>query len=247
MAVLVVIEAVAIAFLGLLVFGLLRSHAEILRALHGLGAGVGDGAGRAPVPTPVPTPSAGRRSRQASDVVGVTVDDEPVSIGVAGARHGTLLAFLTTGCLTCAGFWKAFGDGVSLPDGGRLVVVTKGPADESESRVRELAPAAYPTVMSSEAWERYEVPVAPYFVYVDGPSARVVGEGAAGTWDQVRSLMGQAFDDSHAGHRRDRPRLQSFGRDDVARDESTLLAAGITPGHPSLYPSPDAAERPADG
>ena len=36
---LVIAEAVAIALLGLLVAGLLRSHAEILRALHELGAG----------------------------------------------------------------------------------------------------------------------------------------------------------------------------------------------------------------
>ena len=34
MLVLVVIEAVVLAFLALLVAGLLRSHAEILRALH---------------------------------------------------------------------------------------------------------------------------------------------------------------------------------------------------------------------
>ena len=239
MAALVLIEAIAIAFLGLLVFGLLRSHAEILRSLHDLGAGVGEvDHGHAVRPAP------GGRSRAASDVVGVTVDDEPVSIGIAGAGHGTLLAFLTTGCLTCAGFWKAFRDGVSLPAQARLVVVTKGPADESGSRVRELLPADYPTVMSSEAWQGYEVPVAPYFVYVDGPSARVMGEGAAGTWDQVRSLMGQALDDSaDVGSRRDRRRAQSFGRDDVARDERTLLAAGITPGHPSLYPSPDAADQ----
>jgi hypothetical protein len=35
--VLVVVEAVAIALLALLVAGLLRSHAEILRSLHELG------------------------------------------------------------------------------------------------------------------------------------------------------------------------------------------------------------------
>jgi len=246
MAALIVIEAVAIALLGLLVFGLLRSHAEILRTLHGMGAGVGDDVqlGHAP------RPSSGARSRAASDVVGVTVDDDPVSIGVATARHHTLLAFLTTGCLTCEGFWRAFRDGVSLPAGARLVVVTKGPADESGSRVRELLPEAYPTVMSSEAWAQYEVPVAPYFVYVDGPSTRVAGEGAAGTWDQVRSLMGQALDDSAADRGRrggDRRRLQSFGRDDVARDERALLAAGITPGHGSLYPAPSAGDAREDG
>ena len=39
MLVLVVIEAVVLAFLALLVAGLLRSHAEILRALHDMGVG----------------------------------------------------------------------------------------------------------------------------------------------------------------------------------------------------------------
>ena len=36
---LVVLEAVVIAVLAVLVFGLLRSHADILRSLHRLGAG----------------------------------------------------------------------------------------------------------------------------------------------------------------------------------------------------------------
>ena len=38
---------------------------------------------------------------------------------------------------------------------------------------------AVPVVMSTEAWERYDVPYAPYFVYVSGPAGRVVGEGVA--------------------------------------------------------------------
>jgi len=42
MTTLVVAEAVAIGLLGLLVAGLLRSHAEILRRLHQLGAGDDD-------------------------------------------------------------------------------------------------------------------------------------------------------------------------------------------------------------
>ncbi|NAZ88376.1 hypothetical protein GTR00_20125, partial [Kineococcus sp. T90] len=43
----VVALAVAVALLGLLVAGLLRSHAEILRSLHALGAGREDTAARA--------------------------------------------------------------------------------------------------------------------------------------------------------------------------------------------------------
>ena len=39
--------------------------------------------------------------------------------------------------------------------------------------------------MTSEAWDDYGVPVSPYFVLVDGPSGRVVGEGAGTSWEQV--------------------------------------------------------------
>ena len=40
----VVVQAVALVLLGVLVAGLLRSHAEILRALHQLGISLDDGA-----------------------------------------------------------------------------------------------------------------------------------------------------------------------------------------------------------
>ncbi|HEX2578078.1 MAG TPA: hypothetical protein VHK88_17145, partial [Aquihabitans sp.] len=57
MTVLVVVEGVVIAVLALLVFGLLRSHAEILKRLHELGAGLDS-----PSPAPTPQASAGPRT-----------------------------------------------------------------------------------------------------------------------------------------------------------------------------------------
>jgi hypothetical protein len=267
MVILVVIEAVAILLLGLLVCGLLRSHAEILRALHGLGADLdpagaagvaggtmGNGGHGAPPASPLSL-----SSRTASDVAGVTVSGEPVAIGVDGARQSTLLAFLTSGCTTCAGFWEAFGDGAGLtvPGGARLVVVTKGPEAESQSRVRDLAPADVPVVMSSEAWTDYDVLVAPYFVYVEGGSGRVLGEGAGQTWAQVVSLWSQALDDvALAGHasgghgeapdgqvrvgRAHRARQAELAAE--ARADRELSEAGIHPGHASLYPAPARAD-----
>ena len=218
---LVVIEAVAIVLLGLLVSGLLRSHAEILRRLHNLGAGL-DPDEQAAVG--LPEPRSRRSSSAATDVGGVTVDDEPVQIGVVGAHHPTLLAFLSTGCLTCTGFWTAFGsDRLKVPGGARLVIVTKGGGEESESRLRQLAPPEVPLVRSNQAWEDYSVAVAPYFVYVEGSSGRVLGEGAAQTWDQVKSLLSQAIDDAN-------------GRQGEARADLALAHAGIFPGDPSLYP-----------
>ncbi|HMA45833.1 MAG TPA: hypothetical protein VKP11_01265, partial [Frankiaceae bacterium] len=169
MTALVVVEAVAIGLLGLLVAGLLRSHAEILRQLHELGAGSerdtgevhdlasagvrassGEQAFPGVRPGVVP-PRAG--TTPAFDVAGVTPGDEAVAFGVVGVPVDTLLAFLSSGCVTCEGFWRELRrpERLALPDGVRLVIVTKGPADESESAVRALTPPEVPVVMSSQA------------------------------------------------------------------------------------------------
>ena len=49
--------------------------------------------------------------------------------------------------------------------------------------------------MSSDAWDAYEVPGSPYFVFVEGTSGRLVGQGTAPDWDQVVRLMTEAGDD----------------------------------------------------
>ncbi len=221
MAEVVAIQAVAIVLLGILVVGLLRSHAEILRKLHELGAGLDPDATAGVTSAPAPVR---RTASTGFDVSGTTPGDEAVRIGVVGARQSTLVAFLSSGCLTCGGFWETFAqtDRLAIPGGARLVIVTKGPEAESESRIRELAPAAFPVVMSTEAWLEYKVPATPYFVYVDGPSGRILGEGSAQTWDQVRSLWSQALADAEDGE---------------ARADRELLQAGIRPGHRSLYPT----------
>src|ERR1700761_1533483 len=59
---LVIAEAVAIALLALLVAGLLRSHAEILRSLHELGAG------RQPEQWPTDMPPAARTAKVVSEL-----------------------------------------------------------------------------------------------------------------------------------------------------------------------------------
>lgn len=252
-----IIEGVAILLLGLLVAGLLRSHADILRALHELGAGqngeLGAGAG-----TPVQLGSragragGGHGATAAVDVAGVAPDGEAVSIGVSGADHRTLLAFLSSGCTTCSGFWEAFGEhdgaGPAVPGDARLVVVTRDPSHESPSQVHALAPARVPVVMSTEAWEAYDVPVAPWFVLVDGRTGQVVGEGAASRWDQVVSLLGQALADAGEapggpgpGPGRVRRVAERVSRADLereARADRELLAAGLHPGHPDLHPEP---------
>ena len=249
---LIAAEAVAIVVLGLLVFGLLRSHAEILRRLHDLGAGLDPDAQReVSRPRRPETPARSHRSGTAStmgaDVTGTSIGDDPMSIGVVGARHDTLLAFLTTGCLTCVGFWDTFRDHrrLTVPGGARLVVVVKEADQESQSRLLELSPPDGPVVRSNQAWTDYRVPVAPYFVYVDGPSGAVVGEGAGQSWPQVTSLLSQALADAEAGGGRPgrsapaRVPGAGAGRlDSEARSDRRLAEAGILPGHPSLYHSP---------
>jgi hypothetical protein len=236
MTVLLVAEATAIVLLGLLVAGLLRSHAEILRKLHALGAG---DASPAPEPLPFTVAPGVAEPRPdapaAADLVGVTPDDQAIAVAVGDTAHDTLVAFLSSGCLTCAGFWAAFGEGrpLGLPAGTRLVLVTKGPEAESVSALRRLAPSDLPVVMSTETWEAYEVPVSPYFVHVEGASGRVLGEGAASHWEQVADLLANAIADS-AGSHDGRVRSDS-GR--AARADLELAAAGIHPGDPRLYPT----------
>ena len=141
MTVLVIAEGVAILLLGLLVAGLLRSHAEILRKLHDLGASVEGGA--EPDFNFAPTvQSPGDVSGVGHDLTGTTPTEDAIAIRVSGVRHRTLLAFLSSGCLTCAEFWDAFGGDAPAELGDtRLVVVTKDASEESPSRIRTLAPS----------------------------------------------------------------------------------------------------------
>jgi hypothetical protein len=210
-------ETVVLVLLTVLVAGLLRSHADILRRLHALDGGLGDDAS-----TPVDfVEIAGARSRVA-DVVGTGLRDDALQIPIAGVAHRTVLAFLSSGCLTCRSFWDAFDDvaALELPDDVRLVVITKDAAEESVTALEDLAPRGLPVVMSSATWAAYDVPGSPYFLLVDGPRSKVIGEGTGTSWEQVRHLM-----------------LQATGDDDrtEARIDRELLAFGVAPGDPSLY------------
>jgi hypothetical protein len=260
----VVAEGVAIALLTILVVGLLRSHALILRALHELGAGLELEKGAAERPASATSAplnlqagvvAAGRPATDATDVVGRSVHDEEVSIPVTGAGRRTLIAFLSSGCSVCQTFWDELRAGpVDVPGGARLVVVAKGPEEESVARLRELAGDHLEVVQSSATWTDYAVPGSPYFVYVD--DGHVVGEGSSTSWAQVRDLMGQAVDDAAEARRTRAPHpagspapVAGGGRDDLGRTDRELLGAGIHPGHPSLYPEPqrdaDAGDGPA--
>ncbi len=274
MTALVIVEALALLLLAVLVVGLLRSHAEILKRLHELGAGVDPDADHAheahgagargpedlgfPVPPGRALPSA-RGARPAADLTGETASGEIAHLAVTGTGRDTVIAFLSTGCRTCAGLWDSIGDGsgLGLPRGTTLLIATRGTEDENIGRVRELAPVGVPVVMSTAAWDAYEVPVAPYFVHVDGSSDTVVGEGAASSWKQVAELLRDATSDRSATASRGLSRRRLLGGTDdpglvdlsgggrstsvdapadrEARIDAELHAAGIRPGDPSLY------------
>jgi hypothetical protein len=244
MTVLVTVLTVVVALLAVLVAGLLRSHAEILRVLHERGVDLHPDShrARAPASLGVSVPRPRTDPRPAVDVAGTSPDGDAAVISVAGADHSTLLAFLTSGCTTCIDFWNAFADAdqLRIPGDARLVVVTKGEEGESSARLRTFAPLAVPVVMSSAAWADYDVPVAPYFVFINGPSSRIIGEGAAATWDHLVGMMARAVEDTRRSSRPRRGRNRRLdGAVREARVDSPLAGADIDPGHPSLYPVAD--------
>ena len=220
MAALVSIETVLLVLLLVLVAALLRSHAEILRRL-----GPDDGRPR-DAGEPIPPRSGIRADAPAPELAGVTPSGDAVKLSFEGAGL-TLLAFLTTGCTSCAGFWETLGDRHALP-GVRNVIVTRGADREQRSKLRSLAPTGIPVLMSSEAWTDYAVPGSPYFVLVDAGAVR--GEGVATTWHALASLVGDAIEEQDESHRRGGAASRHRRIDD------TLAAAGIGPDHPSLYP-----------
>lgn len=254
---LVVGLTVAVALLGLLVAGLLRGHAEVLRALHQMGVELdpsapgGAGVGPVPVASPSvplhrgrPTP-ARPDATDVVDLTGTTPAGDAVSLAVQGVGHDTLIAFLTSGCATCRGFWEAFRTRPSdVPGGARLVAVTRGGDAESPGAVAGLA-GDTPVVMSTELWEHYDIPYAPYFVYVSGPAGRVMGEGVAAGWEEVKVLVANAVADGTTSPAPTSPAPARRGRGersraDQERDDEVdrqLRAAGIEPGDPRLHPT----------
>lgn len=203
MTVALTIQSVLLVLLAVFVVGLLRSHAQILRSLAAFGETLRTGEDE-------PGASGGGIAARAADersdhpaVSGTDLDMEgttplgdPIAVTLAGAPQLSLLAFLSTTCGTCLEFWRAFAEPGNEHVAGttsKLVIVTKGPEQESPDDVARLAPRHVEVVMSQGAWERYEVPYAPYFVLVDGHESRVIGDGVASSYDELRELLAPAM------------------------------------------------------
>ena len=226
MTAVVIIEAVVIVMLLILVAGLLKSHAEILRRLDLVGA-VDDGA----------VPTGSRRLRTTGlgrapvdEIAGVDPDGSMVSVSLTHGAGETLLAFLSTGCASCQVFWADLSHGHEMPTADtRPIIVTKGPGAESPAKVAELAPGQIRVVMSDDAWDVFRVPLTPYFMLVDGEGT-VLGEGSATSMDRLLGLFRQSTADASP------VRMGTRGRERFTDDQ--LGRSGVEPGDPSLYEDP---------
>ncbi|MGB7053496.1 MAG: hypothetical protein WBG41_18180, partial [Acidimicrobiales bacterium] len=254
MVALAIVICAIVLLLAVLVAGLLRSHADILKALHDLGAGVGDpvgssrgsdrpsgsGAPGQPILIGPPLPSE-RNATSAPTIAGVAPNGDALAVAPATGGTLTLLAFLSSGCGTCGAFWSSFRrpDQWGFPEDTRLVIVTKGPELEVPGAVAEQAAPGLAVVMSTAAWSDYEVPGSPFFVLVDGSNGRRVGEGVANHLSQVAELVRRAVLDGAGGRRTTQSRAVASGLDGPERERANdqeLLTAGVLPGDQSLYP-----------
>ena len=222
----VALLSLVVALVVVLLVGVLRSHADILRALHDMGVYAD---GRLDPAAPVerradPGPAPERTSPVPTHVTGQSASGEEVSVPITDPARPTLVAFLTTGCITCGSFWEAIADGRAI-EGLRTVVVTRSADAESPGAVRALATDGVPTVMSSLAWDAFEVPGAPYFVQLEGE--RVVGEGVASTWEQLLTMTGRAEAD-----------LDRQGRTRGRMSRRDVLRGGPPPRRSDREPTP---------
>ena len=98
-ALVMTIEGLLIALAILFIIALLRSHAEILRRLHGdRGEQWRGRRGFQPGSTTGPGPAAEVSAR---DIVGETLAGDTVKLAFGAGSPRTLLAFLSSGCAAC--------------------------------------------------------------------------------------------------------------------------------------------------
>jgi hypothetical protein len=229
MTAVIIIEGVVIVLLAVLVGGLLKSHAEILRQLDALGASEDGSVSVGSAQTRPKT--TGFEKAPTTTLAGVDLAGGSVSMSLDHGRGNTLLAFLSSGCLSCETFWKEFGGDFELPTPDtRTVILTKGPNSESPSKLGELAPGRIPLLMSDEVWDTFRVPMTPYFLLVDG-SGMVMGEGAAASWRHLLGLLRQSAADAASPLHMDTEGRRQF-------TDTQLRSAGVHPGDPSLYDNP---------
>jgi hypothetical protein len=146
-------------------------------------------AGLRPIGNGSPKSSA---SWLARDLVGVTPSGESIEFSLDDAPDRLLLVFLATNCDGCEDFWIGLQNplGIGLASNVSVVVITKGPETVRASDVMECAVGldGIPVIMSGAAWTDYQVFGYPFFVVVDAPTRKILGETVGFGWDDVVAL-----------------------------------------------------------
>lgn len=222
--------ALIVGLLGMLVVGLLRTQAELIRRLDSLGIRLDDENSGAPI-------TLSRHPENAAsptEIVGTTASGEPVVKSLSVGTDPILVAFLSTTCNSCAEFWNAFDtDELKIHAARyRVVTVTLGPNEESPTRAKSLMKGDAEVVMSSEAWTQFEVPGAPYFAVVDPTQGSIIGEGTAGDMNALSTFLSDASGDRRWDKERTRDRTDA-DREQTVDEE--LKRAGLYPGDPRLH------------
>jgi hypothetical protein len=237
MVVVTVIIAALLVVALVYIVALLRSHADILRRLAALeergGAGAAGPAAEASAPPESPaSPVGGGEVTTAAPISGTTLHGDSVTLAFGLGSPLTLIAFLTSGCTSCAPLWAGLHEARDLASlAQRVAVVTHDSTRESPTRLERLAPAGTDVIMSSAAWADYAVPGSPHFVLTDGAGG-ILGRGSALSWSQLETMVADARADTR---RAADPARTTAER--AQRSEGALASAGIGPGHASLYPS----------
>lgn len=258
-----ILNFVLLVLVSFLVVGLLRAYAEVIRRLHELGEAT------APSPSAIAgngTPSIAAENNLGASVGEVAFPIRghrpgggATSIDFSGnnREQGVLITFLTAGCVSCGSIWQSLQQSQEeIQELGiaRIVAVTKGADEEDAIRVTRLAGEFTDVIMSSDAFGLYGVDFAPYYVLVK-PTGEIAGVGSAQSWRQMLEMIREAtLDEDFAARVVPRRGLLSMlGRrsghafssveapkQQAIRAEAELAAAGIGPGHPSLYPDGEA-------
>ncbi len=243
MTILAIVDTVLLVVAIIYIVALLRSHADILRRLALLEER-GSAAGSPAVAPGLPVPGDEEVDAPVP-ISGTTLAGDSVALSFGPGSPPTLLAFLTSGCASCAPLWAGLREATDLRSlAERVIVVTHDSNRESPARVARLAPGEAEIVMSSAAWEQYAVPASPHFVLTDGRGG-IHGRGSALSWSQLETMVGDARADADAVPPAVAARTTA---ERAARSERALAQAGIGPGHPSLFPGtadpdPTAEER----
>ncbi len=226
--------ALLVGLLAILTVGLLRTQAELLKTLNKLGVRLDEEESAAPI---VITP-VGRSA--AHEIVGANPNGDPVVKSVVTGSDPVLVSFLSTTCTSCSEFWEAIDSDEMMIHNARyrVLVVTLGPDEESPTRAMKLSRGDVDVIMSSDAWSRFEVPGAPYFVVVNPADGRIIGEGTAANMSALSTFLGDAAGDLRWDASRGSDRTDA-DREKMVDDE--LRRAGLLPGDPRLYHDPDEA------